>query len=333
MQQEIDFVVTWVDGSDPAWQQEKNRYLLQKQEDGNTERYRDWGLLKYWFRGVEKFAPWVRKVHFVTWGHLPDFLKEDAPKLHIVKHTDFIPAEYLPTFNSNAIEMHLHRIKGLSEQFVYFNDDIFPIRPLKKTDFFRDGKPCDMLAFQPVIANPENPVMSHIYLNNTLVLSKYFTKRENVKMQPPKYFKLGYPPKYFIYNLLELAFPQLTGFYTVHSASPFLRQSFLELWEKEGEVLRATSMHRFRSEEDVNPYLMREWQKLSGNFAARNVAKDSVYYDIGNDNRRLCDAIRGQRTKLCCINDVDPAVSYERARQQVAEAFEGILPEKSGFEK
>lgn len=81
----IDFVITWVDGGDAAWQAEKNRYgkemypagasaLRRAENDDSDERYRDWDNLKYWFRGVEKYAPWVRKIHFVTWGHLPEWL-------------------------------------------------------------------------------------------------------------------------------------------------------------------------------------------------------------------------------------------------------------------
>ena len=97
--------------------------------------------------------------------------------------------QYLPTYNSHTIELNLHRIPGLSENFVYFNDDVFLIRPVTPQHFFKNGKPCDMLALQPVVANPANPVMSHIFLNNTLVLSKYFNKRENIRHQWRNYFK------------------------------------------------------------------------------------------------------------------------------------------------
>ena len=89
-----------------------------------------------------------------------------------------------------------------------------------------------MLALQPVVANPANPVMSHIFLNNTLVLSKYFNKRENIRHQWRNYFKPGYPPLYFCYNFLELAFPLFSGFYTVHGASPLCRSTYETLWEK-----------------------------------------------------------------------------------------------------
>ena len=118
--QKIDFVITWVDDSDLEWREEKAKF---SGEDTRESKYRDWGLLKYWFRGVEKFAPWVNRVHFVTYGHIPEWLNTECPKLNIVKHDDFIPKEYLPTFSSHTIELNLHRIPGLMEHFSYFNDD------------------------------------------------------------------------------------------------------------------------------------------------------------------------------------------------------------------
>ena len=120
---EIDFVLPWVDGSDTDWIRERNHYLGIKEENVETSRFRDWENLQYWFRGVEKFAPWVRRIYFVTWGHVPKWLNTAHPKLTVVRHEDYIPAEYLPTFSSHPIELNLHRIKGLSDRFVYFNDE------------------------------------------------------------------------------------------------------------------------------------------------------------------------------------------------------------------
>jgi hypothetical protein len=332
MDQQIDFVITWVDGQDEQWKQQKRSFAHDGNVDDSEERYRDWGLLKYWFRGVERYAPWVRKVHFVTWGHLPEWLDTSNPKLHIVRHEDYIPKEYLPTFNSNVLEIYLHRIEGLSEHFVYFNDDVFPIRELKSTDFFVKGRPCDMLAFQPVVANSENPVMSHLFLNNTLVLAKYFKKRENVRQQPWNYFKPGYPPLYFFYNLLEMAFPLYTGFYTVHGASPFCKSTFEEIWNKEGKSLETMSGNRFRNENDLTPYLFREWQKLSGNFCAKNIQKSFQYFAIQEDNTRLVKTIQRQKKKIICINDGSVKGDYECLAAEIQGAFESILPNPSSFE-
>lgn len=329
----IDFVVTWVDGADPHWRAERQQYSSEPVSDNREVRYRDWDLLRYWFRGVEKFAPWVRTVHFVTWGHLPSWLNVDNPRLHIVNHRDYIPQECLPTFNSNAIEMSFHKIEGLSEQFVYFNDDIFCLKPLAAEDFFRNGKPCDMLAFQPIVANKEDSTMPHMLLNNSLVLAKYFDKRQNIKQQPGAYFKLGYPLLYFGYNLLELAFPQFTGFYTVHGPFPLCTQAYRDLWSKEEQILYETMSSKFRSRENVTIYLFREWQKLTGNFTPKNVHSELAYFNIGERYNKMLKTITKQKRKFICINDGNKPIDFDRTKSEIQNAFEQILPEQSSFEK
>jgi hypothetical protein len=104
---DIDFVITWVDMDDPKWQAEFAKYSGKKENTKNgvsEARFRDYGFLKYWFRGVEKFAPWVRKIHFVTSGQKPDWLDANNPKINLVNHKDYIPAQFLPTYNSVVIE-------------------------------------------------------------------------------------------------------------------------------------------------------------------------------------------------------------------------------------
>lgn len=103
----------------------------------NDARFRDYDTFKYWFRAIEKNATWVNRIYLVTCGHLPKWLNVQHPKLTVVKHSDFIPEAYLPTFSSDTIALNLHRIKGLSENFVYFNDDMFLINPTKSTDFLK----------------------------------------------------------------------------------------------------------------------------------------------------------------------------------------------------
>jgi len=175
----IDFVLLWVDDKDIEWQKSKNRYMAEDVNKITSNKYRDFDNLKYWFRGVEKFAPWVNQIFLLTCNQKPEWLNEKHPKLKLVNHTDFIREEYLPTFNSHTIELNFHRIKGLSEHFVYFNDDFFIINHVKQDDFFVNRTPKDMLALQPVVANVDNPVMPYIYLKNSMVLAKLFDKRDN----------------------------------------------------------------------------------------------------------------------------------------------------------
>ena len=92
----IDFVLLWVDDSDPQWRALRKQYAPKDHFliDDREARYRDFETLRYWFRAVEKFAPWVNKIYFITCGHVPAWLNLDAQKLVHVKHSDYIPEEY-----------------------------------------------------------------------------------------------------------------------------------------------------------------------------------------------------------------------------------------------
>ena len=82
----IDFVIMWVDSTDPEWIAKREKYISGVQDDVRVRRYRNWDNLRYWFRGVEKYAPWVNRVFFITCGQIPDWLNVDHPKLRLVKH-------------------------------------------------------------------------------------------------------------------------------------------------------------------------------------------------------------------------------------------------------
>ena len=141
----IDIVMTWVDGSDPQWTASKaeweNKIKGIDESSNGITRYRDWDNLQYIFRGIEKFMPWVNNVYFVTDEQLPEWLNKEAPNLKLIDHKDFIPHEYLPTFSANPIELNFHRIKGLNEKFIVFNDDFITTAPTKPEDFFKGGLP------------------------------------------------------------------------------------------------------------------------------------------------------------------------------------------------
>ena len=101
-------------------------------------RYRSWDIFKYWFRGVEKHMPFIQTVHLVVSNveQVPKWL--DQSKVHVVLHKDILPQQLLPTFNSTTIEMYLHKIDGLSEHFIYSNDDMMPMNSMQAEDFFTD---------------------------------------------------------------------------------------------------------------------------------------------------------------------------------------------------
>lgn len=137
----IDIVLPWVDDKDPVWQEERAQFL--GEATVSATRYESWDNLQYIFRAIEQNMPWFRYVFFVTWGHVPSWLNEENAHLRVVRHDDYIPKEYLPTFNSNVIEMNYHRIKELSENFILFNDDLIPLQPIGKDYYFQKNMPCE----------------------------------------------------------------------------------------------------------------------------------------------------------------------------------------------
>jgi hypothetical protein len=137
----IDVVYTWVDGADPAWEAAFERWTARErpQERGDHAvdpgRYRSRDELRYSLRSLWLNVGWVRRIHLVTAGQVPTWLRSDD-RLRVVHHDEIFPAEWLPTFNSHAIEARLHHIDGLSEHFLYLNDDVFIGRPLVPSQLF-----------------------------------------------------------------------------------------------------------------------------------------------------------------------------------------------------
>ena len=331
---DIDFVILWVDGNDLAWQAEKSKYQPQKESENNSvNRYRDWGLLPYWFRAVEKFAPWVRKIHFATWGHLPDFLNLNAPKLHIVRHDEFIPEEYLPTFSSHVIEMNIHRIPDLAEHFVYFNDDTFLLRSFQPEDFFRDGLPCTYGGEVPIELVGNIGTWLHAAVNDLGIVNAHFPKRESVAKYGKKYRDKRYRWKDNLRTLmLEKLHPDyFTGFKNLHAPAAYLKESFREIWEAEPEKLVSTCRDRFRTSDNVNQWVVLWWQIASGQFSPAII--DNLVASI-NENTidELCLAIEKQSHDYICLNDPDESIGFEQLAGRLASSFSKILPEKSSYE-
>jgi len=330
---DVDFVLMWVDGSDPAWIKEKLEYQMNTTVSDelvadSAKCFRDMGTLKYWFRAVEKFAPWVRKVHFVTWGHLPEWLDTSCKKLHIVNHKDYMPPESLPTYNSRALEVNLHRIKGLAENFVYFNDDSFLLRPSMKSDFFQNGLPRDCAIISPVV--PQRYGTAAIQINNLEITNAYFNGTECIKKNKGKWFSPKYG-KYLLRTLLLMKNNYLIGLYEPHEPTSFKKSTFEELWAKEEAVLTATTMSRFKKKDNVNQWLMRDWQLASGTFIPR-APKFGKYYDLHANLEGACTDIVRQGHSLICLNDSSDIEDFEFVEKKLTECFEKILPEKSRFE-
>lgn len=291
----MDAVITYVDGLDSVWQAEYSKTLNVPALD---KRFRDWGTLKYLLRGIRKCMPFIKNVYLVVSGvsQVPEWASDS---LRIVTHRDIIPEEFLPTFNSTTIEMFLHRIPGLDERFIYFNDDMFPVSPSEESDFFRDGK--IVIGFS-----------RHLFAGGM-----YKRQCRNSDRLARKALGLG--------NSLMFVRPQ-------HICSPMLRSASEEVFERMKDEILPT-LSRVRTMENLNQYLFLDYlfhqgravpERLSGKFFSIATSSAST---IGK-------YLAAPSRKLVCINDVhlkDEAYLSERAI--LLDSFEKAFPEKSIFEK
>lgn len=321
----IDFVLLWVDGKDKEWQKQRNQYAGKESEDMAEYRFRDWDLLRYWFRGVETFAPWVNHIYFVTCGQCPEWLNRNHSKLKLINHTDFIPKEYLPTFNANTIELNLHRIKGLSEQFVFFNDDMFLINAMKREDFFDQDIPKYVAGLD--LNDSNNGIFSYILLNDM----QYLLKDKKQEFHPLRWIHFQYTWKTNLKTLLLSPFHFLSVLRNPHMPVPMRKSDLEALWNEKPEELEKTSRNKFRSREDINQYVI-SWNRiLEGTFQPAK-EKNGRYFEIKADGSQIKEAIQRQKYRMLCLNDSSDLADFETIQQELQKSFEVILPKKSEFE-
>lgn len=292
----MDAVITYVDDLDPLWQAE---YAAAAGMDTFlSKRFRDWGTLKYLLRGIETFMPFVKNVYLVVSGEsqVPQWAR--GTELRIVTHREIIPEHHLPVFNSTAIEMYLHRIPGLDEEYVYFNDDMFPVMPCRREDFYVDGR-------------------STMYFSRCrLCLGLYRRQTRNSDRLARKAAGLG--PVGWYYR------PQ-------HSCSPMLKSSCEELSRILDAEIEA-SVSRLREEKNMNQYLFLDYMNHIGKTSPRRMS--NRHFSLASASlSSIRDAILNPKHKFLCINDVRMSDNRFRAyREGIADAFESRFPVKSRFE-
>lgn len=292
----MDIVITYVNGNDPVWQKDYEKYtnvpVMQK-------RFRDWGTLKYLLRGIEVNMPFIRNVYLVVShpSQVPEWVDQDG--LKIVLHKDIIPAEYLPTFNCNPLEMHLHRIEGLADEYLYFNDDLYPLAPCKPEDFFRDGKGVLKFTRHYLVSG----MYKHICKNSDTYARKALGMQKSCAFIRPQ-----------------------------HTCTAMLRKECEELYAKlEPEILN--SLTRTRTAENLNQYLFLDYQYYKGLMIDEKISNKHFSVALTSPSK-LYDYVLNPTRNLLCVNDVNLSDKrYEELRTAILSAFEKKFPEKSRFEK
>lgn len=329
----IDVIITWVDGNDPDWQEERRRYepgSKTNNDASSIERYREWGILKYWFRAIERNMPWINKIYFITWGHYPSWLDTYNEKVVIVNHEDYIPAEFLPTFNSEVIEMFFHKIPGLSKKFIYFNDDMFPVKPLSPEDFFLNELPRDQLLLHPLI--PRNKTYYYTLFNNSSMLNEYMSKKNiTFKKMLNKYFHHTYGIKNNMKNLFHLLIEsKVSAIKYNHMPVPYLTDQYVKSWDEFEDSFIQTAHSKFRGTKNVNHLLIRAHRMLNKEFVPHTVLGNN--YSL-NENINFDELFKDKSNKVVCLNDASSEINFEKVRKNIKGAFDDFFPQKSSFEK
>ena len=292
----MDIVITYVDGNDPVWKKDYEKYthipVMQK-------RFRDWGTLKYLLRGVEVNMPFIRNVYLVVShpSQVPEWV--DQENLKIVLHKDIIPAEYLPTFNSNPIEMHLHRIEGLDEEYLYFNDDLFPVGKCTPEDFFRNGK--GVLGFKKHFLS--YGMYKKICRNSDRLARKAAGLKPSMSFLRPQ-----------------------------HICTSMFRSECEKIYEQMKEDILA-SLTRTRTARNVTQYMFLNYQYYIGKMIPERILSQHCSLAVVSAEK-LASYILNPRKSILCINDVKLSEKrYTLIRTTIHECFQKTFPVKSRFEK
>lgn len=299
MNDKIDIVIPFLNPASKSWQAEYEKY---KSQAGlkSPNRFRDWGTMRYVLRGIEINCPWINKVHLILFDEsmVPEWLDTTNPKLHICYHRDYIPEKYLPTFSSSVIEMFVHKIPGLTENFIYSCDDMLFTKPIPEDYFFKDNKPVSPLK---IISNSFQRVTEEWYEienNNIKISEKLFGKK----------FNCNHP----------------------HFQIPF-NKSFIEfIWYKcEKEFSAGLSWSKFRNKHENQIWVFDDAQRISKHAITNlNIFSNAKLISISNGN---FEGFNGKN--IVCFNDVDAQRNYEEVKKKFINYMESVLPKKSSFEK
>lgn len=311
----IDVVYTWVDDKDPEWQRSRAFHSGRSPDTSASsrsnldERFTNRDELKYSLRSIELFAPFVRNIYLVTCGHAPSWLKENHPRLKLVSHREiFKDPKVLPTFNSSAIETQLHHIDGLSDHFLYFNDDFFLGEFCKPEDFFHSN---GVIKF----FTGEQKSFEHDIDDSS---EEYISADKNA------------------IELLKGHSQSFTRDLMIHAPYPASRTILYELEHKFEDAFSNCAKQRFRSHGDLRPIAFMQYHY---GYHAMKAIKDTItnrylaLWKPGID-QMFSSMLRNRRYKTFCLNDVGiPSSRVNWTNRQVNEFLEQYFPFKSSFEK
>lgn len=317
----IDVVYCWVDSADPAWRRSYDEHRLQSPAGLSGQLrphlYRDNEELRFSLRSLTQFAPWVRQVYLVTNGQVPSWLDRSRPGLRVIPHETIFPDHrHLPTFNSHAIELHLHRIPGLSRHFIYFNDDVFLGQPIERRDFL-DPDGTQRIGLEDWCL-PTNPYGGPIH-DRAYAYTQYRLDAKSAR----RFWRRA----------------------IAHTPQLYDRELVSEVQERWAAEVAETSAHRFRSSRDIAfrvlyyHYALESDRHRLRHRAMPSHNESSDYYFVrlrapSSEVSPVLDRLLLTRPRLFCINDeLDDSSEADGIRERLRQTLSAYFPLPSPFEQ
>lgn len=295
---DIDLVVPFVDNKDPVWRQTYLDFCALNNEFVRIQemlgaRFDDPGFFEYSLKLIDKFMPWIRNIYLIVSNpeQVPSYINKEKTK--IVLHKDIIPAQYLPTFNSTTIEMFIPNIEGLSEHFIYTNDDMYPVAPLAKEDFFTDDGKIKM--------NFSGRDIRHNHKQFRIVCLNCFQHVAEA---------LGYKHDEFTYLKPN------------HSMTPMIKSHCTDCLKRlEPHIYK--NIWAFRTETQHNQYIYPLYEYLINNRLDSPIR--FLYTSLKHPGEELVSVITSGDYQIVCLNDVSVPDRTILPIDQIKQAFEQLL--------
>lgn len=280
----VDIVYTWVNDKDPNWISKHNYYKSHADNYGeyalDVARFSNHNELYYSIKSVLRYIPWVRNIYIVTDQQTPEWINEFS-RIIIVDHSDIISQNYLPTFNSHVIEANLYKIKGLSEHFIYFNDDVFVARELPIGHFYKSNGLSSLFISNKSISDMLNRNVISPTLSASVIGRNMLKRDFGVDVDSP----------------------------LVHTYVPLKKSMFKKVWELYEKEINSFLSNKFRSNTDLNlaTFLVPWFSYIQGE---STFSRDICYYfnirsPAANNYYRMLKELKGSNAcpHSFCAND------------------------------
>ncbi len=308
----IDAVYTWVDGDDPAWRERMQRARAEVEgiefhpEAQAANRFQSRDELKYSLRSLEMYAPWIRHVYLVTDGQVPAWLDRSHPRITVVDHRDiYADPSVLPVFNSSAIITQLHHIDGLSEHYLYFNDDMF---------LGADARP-EQFWYGNGIAKVFSGSLPRAFGPAHHGDAPHFNITKNIR------------------NVMEAGPGRSVTQAIQHTPYPQLRSVNYEIEDRFAEVVAATAGHRFRHHSDIAlDQLFHYYAQAVGKAVPGTIGYRYVNVGISSSMTLLRRLLAARDATVFCLNDAPEPGTEPVPVEDVVAFLESYFPMASSFE-